>query len=31
MEKEEIKDLDKVEPIDYGVVAKPHTPIFLGN
>lgn len=27
-EKQEIKDLDKVEPIDYGVVAKPHTPIY---
>ncbi|MDO9575402.1 MAG: DNA methyltransferase, partial [bacterium] len=27
-DKEEIKDLDKVEPIDYGVVAKPHTPIY---
>ncbi|MEO0075417.1 MAG: DNA methyltransferase, partial [candidate division WOR-3 bacterium] len=26
--KEVIKDLDKVEPIDYGVVAKPHTPIY---
>jgi len=25
---EEIKDLDKIEPIDYGVVAKPHTPIY---
>jgi len=27
-EKQEIKDLDKVEPIDYGVVAKPHTPVY---
>lgn len=27
-EKQEINDLDKVEPIDYGVVAKPHTPIY---
>lgn len=26
--KEEIKNLDKVEPIDYGVVAKPHTAIY---
>ncbi|MCX8014446.1 MAG: DNA methyltransferase, partial [candidate division WOR-3 bacterium] len=26
--KEVIKDLDKVEPIDYVVVAKPHTPIY---
>lgn len=26
--KEEIKDLNKIEPIDYGVVAKPHTPIY---
>ena len=25
---EEIKDLDKVEPIDYGVIAKPHTPVY---
>src|SRR4030065_333908 len=25
---EEIKDLDKVEPIDHGVVAKPHTPVY---
>ncbi|MBI4723429.1 MAG: hypothetical protein HY769_10640 [Candidatus Stahlbacteria bacterium] len=28
VDKEKIKDLDKVEPIDYGVVAKPHTPIY---
>jgi DNA-directed RNA polymerase subunit RPC12/RpoP len=27
-EREEIKDLDKVEPIDYGVIAKPHTPVY---
>ena len=27
-EKEKIKDLDKIEPIDYGVVAKPHSPIY---
>jgi len=26
--KEETKDLDKVEPIDYGVIAKPHTPVY---
>ena len=25
---EEIKDLDKVEPIDHGVIAKPHTPVY---
>lgn len=25
---EEVKDLDKVEPIDYGVIAKPHTPVY---
>jgi len=25
---EEIKDLDNIEPIDYGVIAKPHTPIY---
>jgi DNA modification methylase/predicted RNA-binding Zn-ribbon protein involved in translation (DUF1610 family) len=27
-QEEEIKDLDKIEPIDYGVVAKPHTPVY---
>ena len=27
-QKEEIKNLDKVEPIDYGVIAKPHTPVY---
>jgi len=27
-QKEEIKDLDKVEPIDHGVIAKPHTPVY---
>jgi len=27
-QEEEIKDLDKIEPIDYGVVAKPHTSVY---
>ncbi|MFQ6063280.1 MAG: DNA methyltransferase, partial [Methanosarcinales archaeon] len=25
---EEVKDLDKVKPVEYGVIAKPHTPIY---
>ena len=28
IEKEEIKDLDRVEPIYHGVVAKPHTAVY---
>ena len=27
-EKEQIKDLDRVEPIDHGGVAKPHTAVY---
>lgn len=28
VKRQEIKDLDNLEPIDYGVVAKPHKPIY---
>lgn len=28
IEGQEIKDLDNLQPVDYGVVAKPHTPIY---
>jgi len=27
-EKEEIKDLDNIKPIDHGTIAKPHTPVY---
>src|SRR3990170_5882333 len=27
-EKEQIKDLDNIKPIDHGTIAKPHTPVY---
>lgn len=29
--KGELKDLDKIRPIDYSIVAKPHSPVYKLN